>query len=179
MADKFGISAEHRATLGYHLPAGSTASVKAYARDRLAYPVELLSDMLWHIRAGIFNPDAPRGQRRTDTADIDSSSDVVESSDSDSDDSHKVCAEDADDEQATESYTDAAAFEANAVVGFGHSYLLNTVTSKYHRVRADDASLTCCGRFLSSNFTTVVDDDEPFAGSSDRCLWCFADSLFE
>ena len=58
----YGLSAETRARLGYHVGADG-GSVRAYSRDRLAKPVAELTSMLDCIRRGEWSPDDGAGPR--------------------------------------------------------------------------------------------------------------------
>ena len=60
-AAKFGISHQDRLVLGGHAHTGRMADV--YARDAMARPLRLLSEVLEAIRVGTFLPDAHRAGR--------------------------------------------------------------------------------------------------------------------
>ena len=61
-AAKFGIPAEVRRLLGYHV-ASEDGSMLHYSRDAMATPLRWLSKMFGMIRAGKFKPDVTRSGR--------------------------------------------------------------------------------------------------------------------
>jgi len=59
-AAKFGISRDHRRTLGVHVAKGDVTAV-GYAHDELVHPVRLVKAMLTAIEVGDCHPDQSRG----------------------------------------------------------------------------------------------------------------------
>jgi hypothetical protein len=59
---KWGMSHEHRCTLGYHMQPGHS-SLYVYSRDNLAHPLRLMEEMLAAVVEGSFRPDATRSGR--------------------------------------------------------------------------------------------------------------------
>ena len=131
---KFGLDPTIRKALGYHAD-GKDNSMQSYARDKLAYPIQKLSEVIKQIRTGEYDPDELHG--------VEISSD----SDNDRDDS----SEDApDDPQGEKRQTDVsiATTLADTVLGIpqvDERRFMNQASDVIHAGRAGNTSLTKCG----------------------------------
>ena len=176
MADKFGMPPDARAVLGYHLPPGSAVSVKAYERDRLAHPVELLEDMLWNIRCGKFMPDRACGSTLATSicaTDAESSSSGGDDSYSESEADSEIDKDEDVNENVGAEIADKTALVTNAVVEPNEKLWLFSPTGKIHKGRMHCATYTRCGKTLGAKHELMASGHEPFDSSEDQCLKCF------